>query len=139
RPYQKLLGQVIGASVCVLCGQRLPWTGYDLADVPLTLFWLAGITNALNLLDNMDGLAAGVAAIAAGVLSACFFTDGRVTEGFLVASFAAALLGFLVYNFSPASVFMGDCGALFIGFFLASATLIYLSGGGRSHGELEVL
>ena len=139
KPLPKLLGQIAGALLVVLGGLVLPWTPWMVCNAALTLFWLVGITNALNLLDNMDGLAAGVAAIAAGCLSALFFTNGQTAEGFLLAAFAAALLGFLVYNFNPASIFMGDCGSLLIGFFLGSAVLLYVSGDGPPHAFPAVL
>src|SRR5438270_1786688 len=104
----------------------------------ITIFWLIGITNAINLLDNMDGLAAGIAAIGSGFLPLSFVVSGQPTEALMLAVFAAALLGFLVYNSSPASIFMGDCGSLFIGFFLASSALVNVSGG-RSRSFLPVL
>ena len=124
KPYQKLLGQLAGSVLVVALGKSLPWTPWQPLNIALTLFWLVGITNALNLLDNMDGLAAGIALIAGGFLSGIFFTNGQFAEGFLLAAFSATLLGFLVYNFNPASIFMGDCGSMFIGFFLASAVLL---------------
>jgi UDP-GlcNAc:undecaprenyl-phosphate GlcNAc-1-phosphate transferase len=104
----------------------------------LTIFWLIGITNAVNLLDNMDGLAAGIAVIASGFLALSFLNTGQMTEALLLMSFAGALLGFLVYNSNPASIFMGDCGSMFIGFFLASSALVNVSGG-RSRSFLPVL
>lgn len=138
KPYQKLIGQIVAAAVVILGGLALPWTPWPVANMALTIFWLVGITNAVNLLDNMDGLAGGVGAIAACVLSATFFLNGDAEEAFLMAAFAAALAGFLVYNSNPASIFMGDCGSLFVGFFLASAALLNLSGG-RVSGLLPVL
>jgi UDP-GlcNAc:undecaprenyl-phosphate GlcNAc-1-phosphate transferase len=104
----------------------------------LTVFWLVGITNAVNLLDNMDGLAAGVSAIAAGFLAACFVINDQAGEALLPALLAAALLGFLAYNSNPASIFMGDCGSLFVGFFLAGTALLH-AGGARSRSLLAVL
>ena len=104
----------------------------------ITIFWLIGITNAINLLDNMDGLATGIAAIASGFLTFNFIASGQLVEASMMAVFTAALLGFLVFNSSPASIFMGDCGSMFIGFFLASTALINLSGG-RSRSFLPVL
>jgi UDP-GlcNAc:undecaprenyl-phosphate GlcNAc-1-phosphate transferase len=86
----------------------------------------------------MDGLASGIAIIASGFLALSFLTTGHVTEALLCVSFAGALLGFLVYNSNPASIFMGDCGSMFIGFFLASAALVNVSGG-RSRSVLPVL
>jgi UDP-GlcNAc:undecaprenyl-phosphate GlcNAc-1-phosphate transferase len=127
RPYQKLLGQVVGAAWVVWDGLTLSWTGWPALDVPITLFWLVGITNALNLLDNMDGLATGIAILAACVRGILFWLHGQPDEALLLAGFAAVLAGFLVYNTNPASIFMGDSGSLFIGFFLASTALLHAS------------
>jgi UDP-GlcNAc:undecaprenyl-phosphate GlcNAc-1-phosphate transferase len=138
KPYQKLIGQVMGSAFIVYYGLTLPWTSYSALNVALTIFWLIGITNAVNLLDNMDGLAAGIATIASGFLALSVLTTGHFTEALLLLTFAGALLGFLVYNSSPASIFMGDCGSMFIGFFLASAALVNVSGG-RSRSLLPVL
>ncbi len=66
KPYQKLIGQILGAAFVVYYGLILPWTGSVLLNMALAIFWLIGITNAINLLDNMDGLASGIAIIAAG-------------------------------------------------------------------------
>ena len=138
KPYQKLIGQVMGSAFIVYYGLTLPWTSYSALNVAMTIFWLIGITNAVNLLDNMDGLAAGIAIIASGFLALSFLTTGHFTEALLLLTFAGALLGFLVYNSNPASIFMGDCGSMFIGFFLASAALVNVSGG-RSRSLLPVL
>ena len=138
KPYQKLIGQVMGSAFVVYYGLSLPWTGYSALNVALTIFWLIGVTNAINLLDNMDGLAAGIAIIASGFLALSFLTTGQITEALLLVAFSGALLGFLVYNSSPASIFMGDCGSMFIGFFLASSALVNVSGG-RSRNFLPVL
>ncbi|MDT7780447.1 MAG: UDP-GlcNAc:undecaprenyl-phosphate/decaprenyl-phosphate GlcNAc-phosphate transferase [Acidobacteriota bacterium] len=133
KPYQKLIGQVLGASAVVYFGLLLPWGWGASAAMALTIFWLIGITNAINLLDNMDGLAAGVSAIAAVFIAASFAGNGQLTEAAMLAVFAAALVGFLVFNSNPASIFMGDCGSMFVGFFLASSALLSASGDrGRS-------
>ncbi len=138
KPYQKLIGQILGSAYVVYYGLTLPWTGSVLLNMALALFWLVSITNAINLLDNMDGLASGIAIIAAGFLALSFVNSGQFTEAGIMLVFAAALLGFLVYNSNPASVFMGDCGSMFVGFFLASSALINVSGG-RSRSFLPVL
>jgi UDP-GlcNAc:undecaprenyl-phosphate GlcNAc-1-phosphate transferase len=138
KPYQKLIGQVMGAAVVLGADLSLPWTPWPLVNMAVTIWWLVGITNALNLLDNMDGLAAGVAAIAAAFLGVWFLTKGQSAEAWLLAVFAAALVGFLWYNFNPASIFMGDCGSMFIGFFLAGSALLH-NAGGRSRSLLAVL
>ena len=138
KPYQKLIGQVIGAAIVVNYGLVLPWTRSLPANMVITIFWLIGITNAINLLDNMDGLATGIAAIASGFLTLNFVAANQTTEALMLAVFAAALIGFLIYNSNPASIFMGDSGSMFIGFFLASSSLINLAGG-RSRAFLPVL
>lgn len=138
KPYQKLIGQLIGASLVVGFDLTLPLTGYELFDVWITVFWLVGITNAVNLLDNMDGLAAGIAAIGALSLAIGFFSNGQTAEGLLVTAFIGALLGFLLFNFNPASIFMGDCGSMFVGFMLASSVLVGQTGG-RSRGVFSIL
>ena len=138
KPYQKLIGQVLGAALVVYYGLSLPWTGSVLLNMALAIFWLIGITNAINLLDNMDGLASGIAIIAAGFLALSFVNTGQLNEALIMVLFAGALLGFLIYNSNPASIFMGDCGSMFVGFFLASSALINVSGG-RSRSFLPVL
>ncbi len=138
KPYQKLIGQIIGAAIVVNYGLVLPWTRSLPMNMLITIFWLIGITNAINLLDNMDGLATGIAAIASCFLTYNFLTGNQMTEAVMMAVFAAALLGFLVYNSNPASIFMGDSGSMFIGFFLAGAALVNVSGG-RSRSFVPVL
>lgn len=138
KPYQKLVGQIMGSAYIVYYGLSLPWTSSSSLNMALTIFWLIGITNAVNLLDNMDGLAAGIGIIACGFLALSFITTSQYTEALVLVTFAAALLGFLIYNSNPASIFMGDCGSMFVGFFLASAALVNVSGG-RSRSFLPVL
>jgi UDP-GlcNAc:undecaprenyl-phosphate/decaprenyl-phosphate GlcNAc-1-phosphate transferase len=138
KPYQKLIGQVMGSAVVIYYGLALPWSRFASLNLIFTIFWLIGITNAINLLDNMDGLAAGIAAIASGFLALNFLSGGQPIEALMLAAFAASLLAFLVYNSHRASIFMGDCGSMFIGFFLASSALMNLSGG-RSRSFLPVL
>lgn len=138
RPYQKLIGQLIGAGVLVSYGLKMPITGVEVIDIWITVLWVVGITNAINLLDNMDGLATGISAIAAISLAANFAVNGSTNEVILLCGFIGALLGFLIFNFNPASIFMGDCGSMFIGFFLASSVLLNQTGG-RSRGIFAVL
>jgi len=125
RPIVKLAGQVLATVVLIASGVQVQSMHFLPVDVPLvneivTVIWVVGITNALNLLDNMDGLSSGVAAVAAGF----FLLLAAFSGQYLVASLAAALLGaclgFLYYNFNPATIFMGDSGSLFIGFVLAA-------------------
>jgi len=138
KPYQKLIGQVLGAAYVVYYGLSLPWTRSPLINMALAIFWLIAITNAINLLDNMDGLATGIAIIAGGFLALSFVNTGQYTDAVILLCFASALLGFLIYNSNPASIFMGDCGSMFVGFFLASSALVNVSGG-RSRSFLPVL
>jgi UDP-GlcNAc:undecaprenyl-phosphate GlcNAc-1-phosphate transferase len=128
KPYQKLIGQLMGASVVIYAGLTLPWTSSTTANIAITFFWLVGITNAVNLLDNMDGLAAGVSMMAAAFMAVGFFMNGQVPEATLFAVFAASLAGFLIFNSNPASIFMGDVGSMFVGFFLASGALMSSAG-----------
>ncbi len=138
-PPQKLALQLAPALVIVKAGYLLPWTPSAALNVAFTLLWLVGITNAINLLDNMDGLATGIAAIAAVSLATTFIRNGQLSEAALITIFLAALAGFLIYNFNPASIFMGDCGSHFIGFFLASTALLAANVGGRSKTLLPVI
>lgn len=140
KPYQKLAGQLLGASCVVYFGLVLPWTGSFVVNMVLTFIWLVGVTNAVNMLDNMDGLAAGVAAIAALSLAVNFYLNGQTFEAMMLAGFCGALAGFLLYNHNPASIFMGDCGSMFVGFLLASMALLNAQGGGgRSRSVIAVL
>jgi UDP-GlcNAc:undecaprenyl-phosphate GlcNAc-1-phosphate transferase len=138
KPYQKLVGQLVGVALVVSEGLVLPWTGSHFINIGITAFWIIGITNAINLLDNMDGLAGGIAAIAAVMLAIGFAGSGQLPEALLVSVFIGAIIGFLVFNFNPASIFMGDCGSMFIGFFLSSSVLL-TEVGGRSRSIVSVL
>ena len=119
----KLLGQIFGALILIVTGVTADVFHQPALDIAITLLWIVGITNAMNLLDNMDGLSGGVAACA----SAFFLLIAALNGQYLVGSLAAALLGasvgFLVYNFNPASIFMGDTGSLFLGYMLAAVGL----------------
>jgi len=119
RPVLKLSGQATAAGILIISGVQVSFLPHPILNIAVTLLWIVGITNALNLLDNMDGLSGGVGAVAAGFFLLLAAWNGQ----YLVASLAAALLGvcigFLVYNFNPASIFMGDAGSMFLGFILA--------------------
>lgn len=124
KPHTKLIGQIIAASIVTFLGFRLQWFESLTIDTMLTIFWIVGITNAFNLLDNMDGLCAGTGAIASLVLAILF--HGIDAHAQTVAlCLAGALIAFLVFNFNPASIFMGDCGSLTVGFVLSLLTLRY--------------
>jgi UDP-GlcNAc:undecaprenyl-phosphate GlcNAc-1-phosphate transferase len=118
KPYAKLVGQIVFATIATTGGVRLHWLPSAVLDQALTIFWLVGITNAVNLLDNLDGVAGGVAVIASGYMIYFCHVSGQSQAACLAASFCGAVLGFLVFNVNPASIFMGDCGSLFLGFSL---------------------
>lgn len=137
KPYQKLILQLVAAALIVSSGLRLPWTASQSLNDIVTIFWLVGITNAINLLDNMDGLAGGVSLIACGFLMVSFLLSGQAQQAVLPALLGASALGFLVFNFNPASIFMGDCGSMFLGFMLGGMAL--LNDYGRSRNVTAVL
>lgn len=118
-PRAKLMGQVGIAGLAVYTGVVFPLTPLFWINAAFTMFWIVGITNALNLLDNMDGLAGGVALIASALV--VLLADPAQPIRGLALCVAAAVAGFLVFNVNPAKVFMGDVGALSLGFFLACA------------------
>ena len=117
--YPNLLGQACAAAILIYAGIQIqlfetPW--YNWA---LTMLWIVGVTNALNLLDNMDGLSSGVAAVCGIFFLLLAAQSGQILVSALAAGLIGACLGFLRYNFNPASIFMGDTGSLFIGLILA--------------------
>ncbi len=118
-PGVRFVAEVAAASLAVAVGLRIHATGVAVIDMTLTVVWILGITNALNLLDNMDGLAAGVAGTAAVGVFFLAILNGQEVVATVSAGLAGACAGFLVYNRRPASIFMGDAGSLFLGFSLA--------------------
>lgn len=132
KPYAKLVAQLIAAAIILRFGFHLPWVNYHWINDVLTIFWLVGITNAISLLDNMDGLAGGISIIASVFLAITFLLNGQTAEVLLPAILAASVLGFLVFNFNPASIFMGDSGSMFLGFMLAGTALMSDTGRFRS-------
>ena len=125
-PQTKLVGQIIASSFLVFFGFKIDWFESYTFNTFFSVFWIVGITNAFNLLDNMDGLSAGIAFIASLFLAVITVLNLGSGSGnghlLLIALYMGALLGFLLYNFHPASIFMGDSGSLFIGFLLAGLT-----------------
>lgn len=117
--YIKLAGQLIAAGILIYSGVQVRLFGGWL-DIALTLVWVVGMTNAMNLLDNMDGLSGGIAMIAAVFFTLLAALSNQYLVGALAAALAGACAGFLIYNWNPAHIFMGDGGALFIGFLLAA-------------------
>ncbi len=129
RPSTKLAAQLAAAAILVQGGVVVELPGRLVLGIPLTVFWVVGITNALNLLDNMDGLASGVGAIGALVLAAFGAAAGAVVAPIpwlttLALCIAGAALGFLPWNVSPARQFLGDAGSLPLGFLLAAAGIL---------------
>ena len=113
------IGQPVAALILIATGIRVSFLPHPLLNFLVTIFWVVGITSALNLLDNMDGLSAGVATVASTFFLLLAAMNGQYLVGSLAAALLGACLGFLFYNFNPASIFMGDTGSLFIGFVLA--------------------
>ena len=123
-PLIKLGGQIVAALILVLSGvyaDIFPGNGLDVA---LTVLWVVGITNAMNLLDNMDGLSGGLAAIAAAFFMVLAGLSHQYLVGALAAALAGACAGFLVHNWNPAHIFMGDTGSMALGGAVAAAAVI---------------
>ena len=129
----KLLGQIVAAAVLVLVFDvRIdfitdPFGDYfylEFLAIPATIFWLVGLTNTVNLIDGLDGLAAGVSTIASITICLVAVQAGVLFVATMTAALAGAALGFLYYNFNPARIFMGDTGSQFLGFMLAGVSVI---------------
>jgi UDP-GlcNAc:undecaprenyl-phosphate/decaprenyl-phosphate GlcNAc-1-phosphate transferase len=124
KPYTKFIFQIIITVIIILFGIRIKIIPFAYIAIPLTVFWVVGITNSLNILDNMDGLSCGISFVS----SICIFLYATQNNLHLVASFSSILsgatLGFLIFNFHPAKIFMGDCGSLFLGFLLSIITIL---------------
>ncbi len=116
----KLGGQLAAAAILMVSGVRVQLPIAEAANLAVTVLWVVGITNAFNLLDNMDGLSGGIGAVAAAFFLLMAAMSGQYLVGALAAALLGACLGFLCYNVNPASIFMGDAGSLFIGFMLAA-------------------
>lgn len=130
RPDVKLLAQVTATALLLYAGHAF-WRGGPIwVSLPLTFLWVIGITNAVNLIDGLDGLAASIAGVAATALAVIGTAIGQVHLASTGAILAGASLGFLVYNVQPARIFMGDCGSQFLGYMLAVISL-----GVQSTGE----
>jgi UDP-GlcNAc:undecaprenyl-phosphate/decaprenyl-phosphate GlcNAc-1-phosphate transferase len=123
-PAWKAAGQCVAALVIVAADVRTSFMPYEWMNTAVTVLWVVGVTNAFNLLDNMDGLCAGVAFVASGTLLINAWLLGEFFISLILVAFMGSLLGFLVFNWNPASIFLGDCGSLFIGYVMASLTLL---------------
>lgn len=120
--YIKLGGQLLAATILIYSGVRVSLWGNWL-DIAISLLWVVGITNAMNLLDNMDGLSGGIAMIAAVFFTLLAAMSDQYLVGALAAALAGGCAGFLVYNWNPAHIFMGDTGSLFLGFLLSAVAI----------------
>jgi len=139
KPSGKLVVEIALASVMVYFGYRLHWAESLTLDSMFTLFWIVGVTNAFNLLDNMDGLCAGIGLIVGIALLIALLESGDLASARYLVILMGALSGFLIYNFNPASIFMGDTGSLFIGFTLAAMALDPLAGPRGGSGLLSIV
>ena len=134
RPKYKLLIQIIAAICLLMSGIRIsmitnpfsefyPFLSIGWINIPVTIIWIVGVTNAFNLIDGLDGLAAGIAFISCVTLMIVSIINGRLEAAFLTVVLSGAILGFLPYNFNPASIFMGDTGSQLLGFLLAAISI----------------
>ncbi len=131
-PRGKLFGQIVASLIAIFGGVvisffTLPWDGLmalGLWSVPATLFWLVGGTNAMNLIDGLDGLASGVALIASVTMMIVAIKLGHPHTAIVLSAVAGATLGFLWFNFHPAKIFLGDTGSMLLGFILAGAGVV---------------
>ena len=132
RARHKLLAQVAAALVLYLSGTRIDSIGLTESIVielgwlslPATILWVTAITNAVNLIDGLDGLAVGISAVACGVIAVIAMHASLPISSVLMLAFLGSLIGFLVFNFNPAKIFLGDCGSLFLGFVLAGCSML---------------
>ena len=129
----KLLGQIFAVAVLVIgFDVRIdvitdPFGDYiylEFLAIPATIFWVVGLTNTVNLIDGLDGLAAGVSSIAAVTIFLVAMEEGIPFVAMVTAALAGAAVGFLYYNFNPARIFMGDTGSMFLGFMLAGISVV---------------
>ena len=119
----KLFGQIIAALIVVFAGVKISYLPFDWMDWIFSILWIVGITNAFNLLDNMDGLSGGVAIISAIIFLLVTVSQGQFFMALILSVFVGSTLGFLKYNYNPSSIFMGDAGSMFLGFILGTLTI----------------
>jgi len=129
----KLVGQIVAAAVLVIAFDvRIDFITDPFGDffytewlaIPVTIFWIVGLTNTVNLIDGLDGLAAGVATIASVTIFLVALQQNILLVAVLTAALAGSAIGFLYYNFNPARIFMGDSGSMFLGYMLAGISVI---------------
>ena len=131
----KLVGQILAACIPVAFGIQIEWLTNPFGDIivlpeliaiPVTIFWIIGFTNTVNLIDGLDGLAAGVAFIASISMFLLAYNLNQFLPALVIVSMAGAALGFLQYNFNPAKIFMGDTGSMLLGYTLSVAAVLGL-------------
>ncbi len=128
----KLLGQIMAAAVLVMFDIKIEWLTNPFGEmiyveylaIPLTILWVVGLTNTVNLIDGLDGLAAGVSTIASVTILLVALQQNFWTVAVLTAALAGSALGFLQHNFNPAKIFMGDTGSMFLGYMLAAISIL---------------
>ncbi len=128
----KLLAQIAAAVVVCAAGVRIneiavaDWFTLDFGwwSWPITIFWIVAITNAVNLIDGLDGLAAGICAVACGTIAVLAIWSGQAMMAVLMLALLGSLTGFLLFNFNPARIFLGDSGTYFLGFMLAASSVM---------------
>ncbi|MBM7661620.1 UDP-GlcNAc:undecaprenyl-phosphate GlcNAc-1-phosphate transferase [Bacillus mesophilus] len=133
-PKYKLLGQIVAASIVVSSGLTIellyvPFVGefsLGLLGYPITFFWIIAITNAINLIDGLDGLAAGISGIVIATIAILAAFSGNMLILTISVILLGSIIGFLFYNFNPAKIFMGDTGALFLGYCISILSLLGL-------------
>jgi len=139
KPIVKLLAQIACSFVLIFHGFTFGGGLLAWAGIPLTFIWVIGITNAINLLDNMDGLAGGISTIIAIISGILGLLNNQYSLALMAFAIAGATLGFLVYNFKPARIFMGDSGSLFLGFSLSFLSIAVQGKLGSSSAVLMLL
>lgn len=132
-PKMKLIFQVGAAIIVAVFGVRIRYLSnfilgegyfsFGILSIPVTVFWIVGITNTVNLIDGLDGLAAGISAISSSTLLFIVFSNGDIKLSLVLMALIGSIIGFLPYNFNPAKIFMGDTGSLFLGFVLSVISL----------------
>lgn len=131
----KLVGQILAACIPIAFGIQIEWLTNPFGDIivlpeliaiPVTIFWIIGFTNTVNLIDGLDGLAAGVAFIASISMFLLAYNLNQFLPALVIVSMAGAALGFLQYNFNPAKIFMGDTGSMLLGYTLSVAAVLGL-------------
>lgn len=132
-PKTKLLGQIVAAGILVFSGVSIEWITNpwgtliflpEWISIPLTIFWIVAFINIVNLIDGLDGLAAGICLISCATIFGVTFVMGQSDTAFIIVSLAGAIFAFLKYNFNPAKIFMGDTGSMLLGYTLGAVSVV---------------